>query len=129
MLGIIITMMLFCGCGIREGSLDKVRDIDFTVLPESEIPVEYLNFIEENKSQPMKLTYCTEEYLYIAVGYGQQETGGYSISIDDLYLTENSVVINTTIHGPSVSEASVEGFSYPYVVVKTEKVDLPVIFE
>ena len=126
---IFLMVSLLCGCGIREASIEKIRDMEFTVLAEDEIPVEYLDFIMENKSQPMKLTYCTEDYLYIAVGYGQQETGGYSISVDDFYLTENGIYIDTTLHGPSVSETSVEGFSYPYIVVKTELMDVPVIFQ
>lgn len=126
---LICVSILVTGCGLREGSLDKIRDLDFTVLSESEVPMEYLDFIVENKTQPMKLTYCTDDYLYIAVGYGEQETGGYSISIDDFYLTENGIFIDTTLHGPAASEASVEGNSYPYVVVKTEKMDVPVIFQ
>ena len=51
-------------------------------------------------SQPFKLTYTDDKNLYIAVGYGAQPTGGYSISIRELYLTENSIVLATELMGP-----------------------------
>lgn len=127
LLGMALFCLLFTGC-IREGSLERIRDLEFTVLPQSEIPLEYLDFIEANKAQPLKLTYMTEEYMYIAVGYGEQSVGGYSISVDELYLTENAIVIDTTLHGPKESELE-EIASYPYLVVKLEKIELPILFK
>lgn len=37
--------------------------------------------------------------LYLVVGYGRQPTGGYSIIVDELYTTENTIVFATTLTG------------------------------
>ena len=63
------------------------------------------------------------------VGYGEQPTGGYSIEVDELYLTENAIVIDTELEGPEKGEPTGVEKSYPYVVVRTEYLEEPVIFQ
>lgn len=77
----------------------------------------------------MKLTYSNSEYLYIVAGYGEQRSGGYSITVDELYLTENSIYIKTTLIGPGADEKVTQAATWPYVVVKTELREEPVVFE
>lgn len=99
-------MMLFAmtlwlaGCSASKDSGDKVRDLDFSVVGDMDVPDELKNLIAEKQQQPFKLTYSDEQNLYIAVGYGVQSTGGYSISVNELYLTDNSIVVNTELKGP-----------------------------
>ncbi|MBP3470067.1 MAG: protease complex subunit PrcB family protein [Lachnospiraceae bacterium] len=121
--------ILLPGCTIKDGGDEKLRDVEFTVLSEEEIPPEFLDFIIGKQSQPFKLTYTTDEYLYIAAGYGEQTTGGYSISVKDCYMTENALVFDTELLGPSASEDSIPGASFPYIVIKVEKTDMTVIFK
>ena len=80
-------------------------------------------------SQPFKLTYTDDKNLYIAVGYGAQPTGGYSISIRELYLTENSIVLATELMGPEKGEDPGTEKSFPYIVLRTELLEEPVIFK
>ena len=63
------------------------------------------------------------------VGYGEQATGGYSISVNELYLTENSIVIDTELKGPEKGETVGVEKSYPYIAVQTEYLENPVIFQ
>lgn len=121
--------MFLIGCTIKDGSDMKFRDVEFTVLAEDEIPPEFLEFITGKQADPFKLTYTTDQYLYIAAGYGKQESGGYSIAVKDCYMTENALVFDTELIGPSASENSMPGASYPYIVIKTEKTDMTVIFQ
>ncbi len=121
--------MILMGCTIKDGSDMKLRDVEFTVLAEDEIPPEFLEFITGKQEDPFKLTYTTDQYLYIAAGYGKQESGGYSIAVKDCYMTENALVFDTELIGPSASENSMPGASYPYIVIKTEKTDMTVIFK
>lgn len=107
----------------------KLEDIEFTVLSEDEIPEELMGQIEEKKQEEFKLTYSDNSNLYIARGYGKQESSGYSISVDDLYLTENAVFIHTSLIGPAASEQVENSESFPYVVVKLELTDKNVVFE
>ncbi|MBQ1244746.1 MAG: protease complex subunit PrcB family protein, partial [Clostridia bacterium] len=70
---------------------DKVSDIDYTIVTESEIPQTLMTSIEERKNAPFRLSYSDNEELYIAVGYGEQQSGGFGIVVDELYLTENTI--------------------------------------
>ncbi|MDY3232796.1 MAG: protease complex subunit PrcB family protein [Clostridiaceae bacterium] len=117
------------GCSASKESKDKVRDLDFTVAGNMDIPEELKKLIAEKQQQPFKLTYSDDQNLFIAVGYGVQPTGGYSISVNDLYLTENSVVINTELKGPEKGENAGKEQSFPYIVIKTEYLENPVVFQ
>ena len=63
------------------------------------------------------------------MGYGKQESGGYSIAVNELYLTEANVHVDTNLLGPESTEKSNKVPSYPYIVIKTEYLDKTVIFE
>ena len=65
----------------------------------------------------------------IVRGYGEQETGGYSICIRDLYLTSNAIIFDTELIGPRKGETISKSPSYPYIVVKVELRDENVVFE
>lgn len=124
---LLLTMILF-GCKTENTSLKKVRDLEFTVVEDVEIPDGLKKIIEDKKSRPFKLSYTDAESLYIIVGYGEQETGGYSITLDELYLTENAIYIDTTLIGPAKDEKVTQGLTYPYIVIKTEFMDKRVVF-
>ena len=85
--------------------------------------------VEEKKEENFSFTYSDNEYLYIAKGYGIQETGGYSVSVDDCYLTKTNIVVKTRLHGPAVGEDVAKTPSYPNIVLKMELCDREVIFE
>lgn len=125
----VLVMTSLCGCSISKKDTNKVRDLEFTVVEDGEVPEELMKLIEEKKQSLFKLTYSNDESLYIVIGYGVQQTGGYSISVGELYLTSNSIVIKTNLIGPSKDETPTQEPSFPYVVVKTELIDQPVIFQ
>lgn len=127
-IGIFLVCVL-CGCSLLSDERIKLRDLDFTVLSEEKLPDELKTIVEERKAEPFKLTYSDNQYLYICIGYGQQETGGYSIAVDELYLTDNAVYVSTSLLGPQASDKSNKTPSYPYIVVKTEFLEQTVIFE
>lgn len=123
-------ILLGCtGCTLLSEERVKLRDLDFTVLGEEKIPAELKTIVEEKKAEPFKLTYSDNSNLYISIGYGEQKTGGYSIAVNELYLTDNAVYVNTSLLGPEVSEKSNPTPSYPYIVIKTEYLDKTVMFE
>ena len=115
----------FMGCKEEE----KIRDLDFTVVSSECIPPELLKEIEGKKLEPFQLSFRDGNYLYLCAGYGKQETGGYSICVKDLYLTDSSIVLDTTLLGPKMTgDKKIPGYSYPYIVIKTEYIDAVVIF-
>lgn len=129
-LGAVILMLgIFGGCGLEKTDDRKLEDLSYTILEEKEIPQEFLAVIEEKKEQMFKLTYTDEESLYIAVGYGVQQTGGYSISVNQCYLSQNAIYFDTTLIGPSKGEQVNEAKSYPYLVIKTKYSEKNVVFQ
>lgn len=124
-------VLLLYGCAKEKDPLEKIKDLEFTVLAEDNIPEELKKVIEEKKANAFKVTYQDNGFLYICMGYGEQVSGGYSITVNALYLTENAVYLDTTLLGPEPSGGPAvkkDVPSYPYVVVKTEFVDKPVVF-
>ncbi len=122
-------IVLLNGCSVEKMDQNKIRDLAFTLTEETQVPQELLQLIEEKKGTEMKLTFETGEFKYIVVGYGTQETGGYSISVDELYETANAIYIHTNLIGPAKGEMVSETESYPYVVIQMENLDKSVVFE
>jgi hypothetical protein len=120
---------LLCACGKGDQSEEKVSDLDFTVVNTADISDELMQYIEERKNEAFTLIYKDGENMFLIVGYGQQESGGYSIRVNDVYLGETSVCVSTSLEGPG-SETDIEPQpSFPYIVLKTEMIDRPVIFD
>lgn len=121
-------MLLACGCKKTEPE-GKIRDLEFTVIENDAVPKALADVIEENKQTEMKLSYLNEGYLYIARGFGQQETGGYSISVKECYLAEDGIHVAFELIGPQHNKEIKEEPSYPYIVIKTEGLEETILFE
>lgn len=124
----IITVLL-AGCSAKNLSTEKLRDIDFTVVDEDDIPEVLEKMIDEREDKPFKLTFADNGNLYIAVGYGEQPTTGYSIQVKELYESENAIYIHTNLIGPSKDEKIIERETQAYIVIKTEFIDKNVVFQ
>lgn len=107
----------------------KVKDVDFTVVEEEEVPEELKKKINEQKDDVFRLTYEDSGYLYLAVGYGSQPTGGYSVTVNELYETNNTIQMKTGLLGPSKTEEVTQNVTYPYVVIKMESIDKKTVFQ
>lgn len=128
--GILLACLLLAGgCAMLSEEKVKLRDLDFTVLSEEKIPAQLLAIVEEKKASPFQITYTDNANLYICIGYGEQETGGYSIAVNELYLTDSNIFVSTSLLGPDASEKSNKTPSHPYIVIKTEYLEQTVTFE
>lgn len=116
------------GCSKKMLSKEKINDLDFTVLEQSEIPTKLAQEISSKKEQGFKLTYIDGEYMYIAIGYGAQDTGGYSVTIKELYQTRNAIYISSRLVGPRENDLVLKAKTYPYIVCKLERRDMDVVF-
>ena len=128
LLPVIMLSVCVCGCAMGGEKEVKLRDLEFTVVAKEEQPEALVKVIEEKKVNSFQISYTLGEDLFLAIGYGQQQTGGYSISVDDLYETENNIVVDTTLLGPDSEEKVIDSITYPYVVIKTELIDKDVDF-
>ena len=125
----LLLMIGLAGCTVEKANRTKVSDLEYQIVAPEEIPEELLQQIEEKKAADFKMTYETPEKLYIVRGYGEQATGGYSIQVKELYLSNNAAFFQTELIGPRKGETITKSPSYPYIVVATEKVDKNLVFE
>ena len=121
-------LMLLSGC-VRKECAEKVKDLEFTVTKEEELPEALRQQIEEKKEGDFRFTYSDNEYLYVARGYGIQETGGYSISVEDCYLSDTAICVKTRLQGPENGEEVTKAPSYPFIVLKLELREEEVLFQ
>lgn len=128
---LIILCLVFSlvGCKAEEKSEKKIKDLDFTVLGDNEIPTDLKQIIEDNKHDVAKTTYVDMGELYIIVCYGDQPTTGYSIQVNELYETENTITIKTTLVGPAKNEKVLNLVTSPYIVVKLENIEKSVVYK
>lgn len=126
---VIVSIIGLTSCKVDTECKDKLRDLEFTVVENVEVPDELKKMIEEKKMQPFKISYNNGEFLYICEGYGEQKTGGYSIQVNSVYETDNGICFDSTLIGPSKSDAVTQVLSYPYVVIKLEMIDKNIIFK
>lgn len=124
-----LILIFLSGCSMQTNQTEKLQDLEYTIVEEADLPEELRTILEEKKKESFKLTYEAEDSLYLCVGYGEQATGGYSISVNELYLSENAIYFDTNLIGPEPSEPAAKAASYPYLAVKTAYLDKPVVFQ
>ena len=117
------------GCKKQSITNENKRALNFTLVDRKGTPAELLLAIDDRKVEKFTMSYVLEGYLYIVVGYGMQNTGGYSIRVDEVYETDSNIGIRTTLIGPGVGETVNKMVTYPYVVVKMENIDKSIVFE
>lgn len=132
---IIIITMLFCvcmflcaGCSMEDVDTKKLRDLEYTVVPEEEIPEEIFEKITKEYESFCRSAYICSDKLYIVVCYGAQPTEGYSIEVNKLYESSNAIIVETTLIGPPRQKEISHNISYPYIVLKLEKNEKTVVF-
>lgn len=128
-LTVLLMVLLLSGCGMIMGGEETRVPMDFTVVEQEEIPEELKKLIEEHKTEEMQVVFEDNGFLYAVRGYGQQETGGYSIAVDECTESEEYIYIATTLIGPEQGENLSRDPSYPVIVVKMEGRDKEIIFE
>jgi hypothetical protein len=125
---IFILLIGLTGCKVERE--EQVGDsLDYTIIEQKDLPEILVMKIEEEKTESFKFSYSNGEYLYIAIGYGEQPYSDYSIQVEDVLKTSDNIIISTTLVGPSDDDVSVSKKSYPYIVVKTADLGMPVCFK
>ena len=119
----LVVLLTLCGCGTSGGGMGERADVEFTVVSAEEVPQELSEILEKNKAREIRMTYQDGEELYLIRGYGEQKTGGYSISVVECSEDEENLYFLTQLIGPGDPEGLSEDPSYPYLVAKTARTD------
>ena len=104
-------LMLLSGC-VRKECEEKVKDLEFTVTKEEELPEALRQQIEEKKEGDFRFTYSDNEYLY-----------------EDCYLSDTAICVKTRLQGPENGEEVTKAPSYPFIVLKLELREEEVLFQ
>ncbi len=72
---LIAALTLLNGCGIEKTDNRKISDLNYELVEEENTPEELKKKIEEKKAADFKLTYESDNYLYIVRGYGEGKSG------------------------------------------------------
>ena len=112
------------GCVRQEKKSSEQHELEIKIVTE-----ELMSLIEKNKKNPFRLTFADQGKLYLAEGYGEQKTTGYSVEVDRLCETQEAVHIHTGLLGPEKGEEKKEIATYPYVVVELEETEKNIRFE
>ncbi len=118
-LAIVLTIFLTACSGKNDGN-DKTGDVDFTVVGSDEQPQTLKDIISEKSKSAFQISYIIDDDLYIVVGYGEQPSGGYSITVNEVYETKENIVVDTTLLGPGDAESVTDTPTTPYIVIKMQ---------
>lgn len=130
LLGVIWWSLLFLsGCNFIRIEEEPRKPLEYSIVKNEDLPAELAALIQEKKAKAFQLTYQSEKDLFLIKGYGQQMSGGYSISVEELGVTSQAVFFRTQLIGPQDKKTAVSPPSYPYIVVKMAYRKEPVIFE
>ncbi len=116
-------------CALPKQDTERLEDIEYDIVEEHDVPEKLMEEIERKKAAEFKLSFENEDGLYMVHGYGEQETGGYSIVVRDLYLAQNAIYFDTELLGPKNGSNPPKKPSYPYIVVKTKKYMKNIVFK
>lgn len=121
--------MAGCGFGAR-GKDGERQEIAYTVCSDREIPDELRDIIEEKKVGSFKLSYVNNDAMYIAVGYGEHNRQNLRVTVEDIFMTSKGIFVETNLYTEDeLMEEAGQPSMYPYIVIRCEKSELPIIFD
>ena len=119
LLGVILwSLLLISGCNFIRIEEEPRKPLEYSIVKNEEIPAELAALIQEKKKNEFQLTYQSEKELFLIKGYGQQMSGGYSISVEACVLADDGIHVLFQLHGPAADETIVKEPSWPCVVLK-----------
>lgn len=123
-----MVMIVLTGCTGEEKEKGR-SEVSFTVVSPDEIPEELAAEIESNKQGEIRMTWTDGDEMYLIRGYGEQKTGGYSISVVECSEDETSVYLDTRLQGPSNQAQLSREPSWPYLVLKMDARDKEAVIQ
>ena len=121
--------LLLSGCSARRAATEKEGELEYETVDSLELPEPLRQKIEEKKEEPFLLAYGDGQRLYIALGYGEQKSGGYTIQIEEAYETEDAVCIHTCLTGPDEGEKVPQEADCPYTALAAGYTEKRILWE
>lgn len=117
------------GCAAGTSENENKTDVDFTVVEDEDLPKELKKLIDDRKENTLRLIFTTKDYTYVVAGFGAQETSGYSIRVNGVYVADDTLYTDISLIGPAEDEPVNEVKTTPYIVLKMEKREESIVFK
>lgn len=109
------------------------QEVSFVVLDNKEVPDRIVRILPRYKMLERALATEIEEEIYVVVTRGEKPTGGYTVTIETIYLVEKNevlkLVVNAVFKDPADDELVAQVIAHPYVAVKTNLRELPDVID
>ena len=118
----IIVTFAACGASGEESGEDEAAapDLAYEIIESSKIPQKLAEKIAQEQKEKFGFSYRNGEDLYIAFGFGERPTGGYSIQIAAVKDMGSRIIVEAHLIAPKAGEVVSQSMSYPYMVLKTK---------
>lgn len=123
-------MILCAGCSKFDMS-DSGDTLTYDICDETMLPDELLTIINKKKEKPFNLVYSNSTYTYIVMAAGMQERDDVGVELEEMYKDDNAIYVRGILRQVATPTDGVKGdnVSFPYIVIRILKMDLPVIFK
>jgi hypothetical protein len=121
------------GCGTGEEV--QSRKVAYELCSETMLPDELLSLIEDKSGERFAFSYSTNEYTYIAVGYGMHDRDGYVVELKNIFTTDYACFVECGILTQEYLDSLEDGVHIcsqpsmaPYLVIRCGRLSVPVMF-
>jgi hypothetical protein len=128
---VLVTLAFFItGCG----AADIRQKVQYVLCDETKLPDEVLSIIKDKGEESFAFSYSTNDYTYIAVGYGMHERDGYVVWLRDIFATNYACYVECAIMTQEYMEGLEGTYIYskpsaaPYIVLRCDRLEIPVKF-
>ena len=131
LLAVALEIMILCaGCARFEMS-DKGETLYYDICDDTMLPDELVTIIDKKKEKPFNLVYSNSTYTYIVMAAGMQERDDVGVELEEMYKDDNAIYVRGILRQVATPTDGVKGdnVSFPYIVIRILKMDLPVVFK
>lgn len=123
-------MILCAGCARFEMS-DKGETLYYDICDDTMLPDELVTIIDKKKEKPFNLVYSNSTYTYIVMAAGMQERDDVGVELEEMYKDDNAIYVRGILRQVATPTDGVksDNVSFPYIVIRILKMDLPVVFK
>ncbi len=126
--GLLLGMFGCQGEEQQERTYANMTDLTYEIVSGSDVPHKVNEKIFKEKEKGFGFTYRDGEIMYIAFGFGRQNTGGFSIQMAAAKENEREILVEAKLIAPGPEEVVSTSPSYPYMILKVENVEKDVQF-
>lgn len=128
---VLLLLMMVTSCGEKQKpkrTYESMQDAVYEIVSGSNVPHKVNEKIFKERDKGFGFSYRDNEGMYIAFGFGRQNTGGFSIQLAAVKENEDEILIEAKLIAPAPEEVVSTSPSYPYMILKMEDTEKNVEF-